>query len=178
MNEGALDLSSGGYVSWTGGFTGYTDVTKGAMSFWVKFNSIPLTAVHFMYLGPAVNVTFDPTVNTLTTKLATTISGGSTVYSVANITPDTNWNHYLVSWDSSDQTVRVYLNGKLINTTTGTSNPANLVSPTGTLRFGSNMTSSLGGLMDEVRFYLQPVQTSEVEKIYADGLAAHGFASK
>lgn len=179
LARGAMDLTLGGYLTTTGGtpinaLSNFTDVTKGSVSMWAKLNSVPSVFTYFWIIGPSTRLYYDPGAG----NLSVIVAGTSVALSIVKpFQPNTNWTHYFVSWDKATQNLSLYVNGKLLGTATGDPNP--IMFTTGNLRLGAASVSQIfNGQIDEVRIYSQGLQTAEIEKIYAEGLATHGFAVK
>jgi prepilin-type N-terminal cleavage/methylation domain-containing protein len=91
------------------------------------------------------------------------------------------WSH-IVGEFSNGNTIKVYVNGSLIQTWPITQ--TTLISNNGILAIGSPSDNagidnySLSGLIDDVRIYSSALSSSDIQKLYAEGKASHEVVVK
>jgi prepilin-type N-terminal cleavage/methylation domain-containing protein len=85
------------------------------------------------------------------------------------------WNHVLVTDDTV--TIRMYVNGELVDTGAGA-----IATISTNLRIGTRYTndpwSHYEGMIDDVRVYAEPFSLSAVQELYKEGAEKHQLASK
>ncbi|MBN1169343.1 hypothetical protein JXA63_05665 [Candidatus Woesebacteria bacterium] len=84
------------------------------------------------------------------------------------IVPNDTWSHVAMTYDYIDSTVRLYMNGKLVQTEVEVGGKINTTDGALALgRLGSYSAEYFDGDMDEVRVYNRALSPSEVEKLYS-----------
>jgi len=89
-----------------------------------------------------------------------TLGGGAVMW-----TNGSPWNHIAIAYDRPTGTVRMYLNGQIMQTANFGSYP---LGTTGDLSFGGN---SFTGTIDELAFYNRPLTSAEIASGYSAGAA-------
>jgi hypothetical protein len=80
------------------------------------------------------------------------------------------WVLFSGTWDSSAQTIKLYVNGQLVATNSGVTSPAQVLGwPTAIAQYTVGWGSALNGLIDDVRIYSRAVSTSEIQAMYNGG---------
>ena len=89
--------------------------------------------------------------------------------SVANVDTllKSRWNHVVGIRDSASSQLKIYVNGKLLNSSASTTGN---ISENEALYFGNTLSdnASLSGAMDDVRFYNYSLTEQEVNKIFTE----------
>ena len=85
------------------------------------------------------------------------------------------WNHYLGTYDGSEN--KIYVNGKEICSFTNSGDISINTSP---LRLGTYTGSSyfFDGLIDEVRIYEEALTSAQIQKLYVEGAEKHGLLAE
>lgn len=92
---------------------------------------------------------------------------------------DTKWHNVACSYDSSTNKRMLYIDGSLDSTnTTGGSLSSTNGSSWVMGKVSGATTAFYAGYLDDVRVYNQAITDAQVHQIYAEGLSAHGIASK
>jgi hypothetical protein len=91
------------------------------------------------------------------------------------------WVNIAVSWNASN--LRIYVNGQqqVLGNSTYVNSGYGITQSQGAAAFYLGVDTvgdNMNGYLDDVRIYSQSLQTADIEKIYAEGAAAHGIALK
>ena len=106
-------------------------------------------------------------------------------------TPVGDWFHYCLSWSSSSQTIRVYVNGELVGSGQTSSSRRRALHTSGTIRFGrvdhtQNDAYVFGGELYQFNMYTMVLSSESIRRIADGGCAliwkssptAESFAGK
>ena len=98
-------------------------------------------------------------------------------FSTSGVFKDGEWTYIAISWNKSDNTIKVYIDGKLkaerVNWTHATTTA---LEATGYIGVGHDRYAN--SVIDEVRIYDTALTTAEILKHYTEGAARHNIALK
>lgn len=150
---------------------GVTIGQNATVSFWIKSSNydgkLPISWGASAYIPGYMAIFFSTNMLYLHT-----FNGAANTYDPSGIAyPDDQWHNIAVTIDSSAQTSKFYLDGKLM----GKSYYRNPAMNAGTFYIGAlnGVNSFANGLMDEVYVYSQVLAQSDIESIYASGVSRH-----
>lgn len=127
--------------------------TYSADSIIVSIGSVGIAGQVFHMGFPATDNTFN----------CATYGWATSAKSTQAIT-NSDWHHYVCSYDATTNTTRAYIDGKLVGTTTGTP-----FIGTNTIRISGSYYGSarFGGKIDDVRVYRRALTSFEIQRQFA-----------
>lgn len=178
-NTHATDLEQTSNQYWSVADNASLDITGDlTISFWMKIESFPtwgdsqswvVDKWHGGNFNRSYAVWFDAT--NLCSSISDAASGGEHKCTPHSFTTGV-WYHVVFVFTSSSKTHDKYVNGSLLNSTTGTVNPGN--SPTN-LYIGIDVDNpgitprnQFDGMVDDVRIWSRALSSSEVSSLYSD----------
>jgi hypothetical protein len=155
-------------------------------SFWVKFGALtvgnPIINKANLTLPSTVSQTSwgfstdSSTSSTLDVVISTTTSDAGTLGYVSNALSTGTWIHVVAVFDGSQSgnsnRLKIYLNGKLQNTSYVGTIPSSTQATTSNVTIGSTSNHTLfgfNGMVDDFRIYTYPLSQAQVQKVYNEG---------
>ena len=133
------------------------------ISSWVKTNSLAASAREvvaksggYYWLG----------MHTAKARFLTFTGGNDTLDSNASLVTD-RWYHLVGTWSTTDNTLRLYIDGVLDNSLSSTGNISD--NAAANLLIGGDATVTWNGSIDEVRIYNRALSPAEVLQLYNVG---------
>lgn len=156
---GNSDLSSSGDV---------------AVSAWVYPHNLPTAWRHIAGIGGVNNENYNLRINRDTGNPAFFVRDSSGTWHIVDAGPVSThqWYHIVGVFDSSEQEIRIYLNGALANTTNIGDNTLNTNSQpftVGAMENSGSMDYFYDGNIDDVRIYDRALSPHEVHRLYLWG---------
>ena len=188
-NGSSFDDTSGSYAFDVSPVTGTINIpSSSGITSSVSFNASAATSnAYIFYFQANFNV---PGAGTGSTGLGTQYFPNSVgcYFPVGAVTYNASlgnnqWHNITCVYDNKSNTLSMYVDGKLTGTPSSTSFNGTLISGSSKIGIGHPPSgtfsgSSFSGLIDNLQIFSNSLLASQVQKLYAMGVAQHGIALK